>query len=107
MDETITKDDRVVVRWHTARQTHLGPYRGLPPTGRTVHTTAIQIFRMADGLIAESWLELDQLGGARQMGVVAPEGLSSGRTALFVLGSLGRIAFLEARHQIRSKGGRT
>jgi predicted ester cyclase len=102
VDETIAKDDKVVVRWHTTRQTHLGPYRGIPPTGKDVRTTAIQIFRMEEGKIAESWLELDQLGGARQMGVVAPEDLSSARTALFVLGSLGRIAFLEARHQIRS-----
>jgi len=107
VDDVITSGDKLVFRWHTSRQTHLGPYRGIPPTGKSVRTTAIQIWRLEDGKIAESWLELDALGGARQMGVVAPEDLSSGRTALFVLGSLGRIAFLEAKHQIRSaRGGR-
>ena len=101
LDELIAKDDRVLARWRTVRQTHTGAYRGIPPTGREVRMTALQLWRLADGKIAESWLELDALGGAQQMGVVPPEGISSGRRALFVLGSLGRFAFLEARHQLR------
>jgi hypothetical protein len=32
---------------------------------------------------------------------VPPENVSAGRRALFVLGSLGRFAWLEARHQMR------
>src|SRR5262249_8587670 len=38
--------DRVVARWKTIRQTHTGEYRGLPPTGKEVRVTAIQVFRL-------------------------------------------------------------
>lgn len=100
IDDMIVKDDMVVVRWRTTRQTHTGAYRGLPPTGRNVRMTAIQIFRVADGRIREAWLELDALGGAQQMGAMPPEGISSARRAAFVLGSLGRFAYLEAKHGI-------
>jgi len=100
IDDTIEQDDKVVVRWRTTRQTHTGLYRGLPPTGRSIRMTAIQIFRVNDGRIRESWIELDALGGAQQMGAMPPEGISSARRAAFVLGSLGRFAFLEAKQGI-------
>lgn len=100
MDDVIAADDKVVVRWRFTRQTHLGLYRGMPPTGRYLRMTAIEIFQVRDGLITEAWLELDALGAAQRAGMVPPEGLSSARSAAFVLGSLGRVAFLQARYQI-------
>ena len=103
IDEVLVSGDKVVVRWHTVRQTHTGPYRGIPPTGRRVRMSAIEIFRLDDGRIAEAWLELDALGGVRDMGVVPPDELSSGRRALFVIGSLFRFAKLEAQHALRSR----
>jgi predicted ester cyclase len=96
-------DDRVVVRWHTTRQTHTGPYRGLPPTGKEVRVTAIQVFRLENERIVEFWLEMDQLEAVRQMGVVAPEGLAGPKLGLFVLGSVFRMGFLEAKFQAQSK----
>ena len=103
IEDVIEAGDKVVVRWRTTRQTHTGPYRGLPPTGKQVRVTAIQIFRLEQGRVAEFWLEMDQLDAVRQMGVVAPEGMQGPRLALFVLGSLGRMAFLEARHGLSRK----
>lgn len=100
IEDLIVEGDKVVVRWRTTRQTHTGLYRGIPPTGRSVRMTAIQIFRVSEGRIRESWLELDALGGAQQMGVMPPEGISSARRGAFVLGSVGRFAVLEARHQL-------
>src|SRR4051812_5233110 len=105
VDDLIVADDKVVVRWRSVHQTHTGCYRGVPPTGRSVNMTAIQIFRMADARVAEAWLELDALGGARARGVVPPEGLSAGRRALFVLASVVRFAALEARWATRSRRG--
>jgi steroid delta-isomerase-like uncharacterized protein len=56
LEDIIAESDRVVVRtsWHG---THLGVYEGVAPTGRKVTRTLIQIFRIADGLIAEEWNE--------------------------------------------------
>jgi predicted ester cyclase len=99
-------DDKVVARWKTTRQTHTGEYRGLPPTGKEVRVTAIQMFRLENERIVEFWLEMDQLNAIRQMGVVAPEHYQGPRLGLFVFGSVFRMGFLTAKHQI-TKGKKT
>jgi predicted ester cyclase len=106
IEDMLGEGDKVAVAWHSTRQTHLGPYRGLPPTRRSVHVSGIDILRFEDGRVAEFSMHLDELGAVRQMGVVPPEGISSGRRAAFVLGSLFRFAFLEARHGLSTARGR-
>jgi len=54
VDETIAEGDRVMVRW-TFHGTHLGEFHSLPPTGKPVAYSGINIFRVADGKIAEIW----------------------------------------------------
>lgn len=56
LEDLIAERDRVAVRtsWHG---THLGTYEGVPPTGRRVTRTLIQIFRVVDGKILEEWNE--------------------------------------------------
>ena len=56
IDDIIAEGDRVVVRttWHG---THQGTYEGVPPTGRQVARTLIQIFRIRDGRIVDEWNE--------------------------------------------------
>jgi ketosteroid isomerase-like protein len=103
IDDLVGEGDKVAVAWHSTRQTHLGPYRGLPPTGRSIEVSGIDILRFRDGRVSEFSMHLDELGAVRQMGVVPPEGVSSGHRAAFVLGSLFRFAFLEARHKIGSR----
>lgn len=49
--------------------THTGPFRGLPPTGRTVRFSGIEINRMADGKVAEHWFQLDALTLFEQLGL--------------------------------------
>jgi steroid delta-isomerase-like uncharacterized protein len=56
IDDLLAEGDKVVVRT-TWRGTHLGPYEGIAPTGKTVARTMIQIFRVADGKIQEEWSE--------------------------------------------------
>jgi predicted ester cyclase len=106
IEDMLGEGDKVAVAWHSTRQTHLGPYRGLPPTRRSVHVSGIDILRFEDGRVAEFSMHLDELGAVRQMGVVPPEGISSARRAAFVLGSLFRFAFLEARHGLSTARGR-
>jgi len=53
-EDVIVARDKVVVR-STARGTHKGPFLGVAPTGRRVAFRAVDIHRIADGLIAETW----------------------------------------------------
>lgn len=69
----IAEDDLITVRY-TVRGTHTGEYRDVEPTGHTVEWTGMAIYRIADGEIAEIWLEEDRLGLLEQLEVVDPPG---------------------------------
>jgi steroid delta-isomerase-like uncharacterized protein len=70
-EELIGEGDKVAVRW-TLRGTHRGPFQGLPPTGRTVDWTGIDIYTVAAGRIAELVREADTLALLQQLGVALP-----------------------------------
>jgi predicted ester cyclase len=73
VDDLVAADDRVAVRL-TIRGTHLGGYRGIPPTGATVTFTETFVLRMDGDRIAEAWQEVDTLRAGRQLGIVPPVG---------------------------------
>jgi predicted ester cyclase len=52
------------------RGTHRGEFQGIPPTGKQVAFSGIEIDRMLDGKVAEHWFELDLLGLMRQLGAI-------------------------------------
>jgi predicted ester cyclase len=106
IDDLIATEDGAAVRWHTDRQTHTGEYRGLPPTGRRVTLTGTNFYRLRSGRVATGWVEADSLGLAQQLGVVPPDGLGTAARARFVLGSLFRVGYLQARHSARSRSRR-
>ena len=49
--------------------THTGSFRGLPPTGRQVRFSGLEINRMVDGKVAEHWFQLDSLTLFDQLGL--------------------------------------
>ena len=55
-EDLITEGDRVALRWK-AEGTHMGELMGIPPTGKHVTLTGIEILRIADGRIVERWAE--------------------------------------------------
>ena len=69
LDDEIGADDKVIVRW-TLSGTHEGEFQGIPATGKDVAVTGITIFRLAEGKIAEYWLEANNLGMMQQLGVI-------------------------------------
>ena len=71
IDDLITGDEKVVVRW-TARGTHRGAFLGQPPTGATVSFTGISIYRLAGGRIVEDWVNRDTHGLRQQFGGRTP-----------------------------------
>jgi steroid delta-isomerase-like uncharacterized protein len=48
--------------------TQLGPMGVYPATGRVLRATYLAIYRISNGVIAESWAEWDNLAGLRQLG---------------------------------------
>jgi len=59
IEDSITKDDKLVVRW-TDTGTHTGaPLLGVPVTGKQIILTGIEILRIRDGKIVERWAEND------------------------------------------------
>lgn len=68
--------DRVCSQW-VIRGTHTGEMPGEPPlpaTGKSVEVTAQSIHRIADGKIAEAWVNFDSMGMMQQLGVVPGPG---------------------------------
>lgn len=70
IDSQIAEADKVVTKW-TARGTHKGVFRGIPPTGRKFSMTSIDIDRVVDGKFVECWPSMDELGLLRQLGVLS------------------------------------
>ena len=72
-EDMVAEEDKVVIR-NTWRGTHQGAFQGLPPTGKHVTFTSSDIYRIADGKIAEQWAELDALGLMQQLGGIPAMG---------------------------------
>jgi steroid delta-isomerase-like uncharacterized protein len=74
IEDQVAEGDRVVTRW-TASATHTGVFQGIPPTGKQVSLTGIDIDRIVNGKVVECWPKVDELGLLRQLGVFsAPAG---------------------------------
>jgi steroid delta-isomerase-like uncharacterized protein len=71
-EEIVVAGDKVAHRW-TFEGTHRGEMMGIAPTEKAVTVQGIEINRIADGKIAESWAISDALGMLRQLGVELPE----------------------------------
>jgi len=70
-EDMVTEGDMVAARF-TARGVHNGAFMGLPPTGKPITMTGIEIFRLENGKIAELWGEANLLGLMQQLGILPP-----------------------------------
>ncbi len=70
--EAISAEDDLVSIRYTVGGTHTGEYEDLEPTGNSVQWTGLGMYRIADGEIAEIWLEEDRMGLHEQLQVVEP-----------------------------------
>jgi predicted ester cyclase len=70
-EKRIAEGDKVVLRW-TFRGTHRGPLRGIPPAGRTVEWTGVDIYTVAAGQIADLVRAADTLALLQQLGATPP-----------------------------------
>jgi steroid delta-isomerase-like uncharacterized protein len=69
----MAENDSVMYRW-TMEAVHSGPFMGIPPTGKRLKISGVDIFRVENGKIVESWAYADALGMLQQLGVIPPMG---------------------------------
>jgi steroid delta-isomerase-like uncharacterized protein len=76
VEDMIAEGDKVVARI-TLSGTQQGAFMGIPPTGKHVTITGIDINRIAGGKSVEHWFEMDMLGMMQQLGVIPAPGQTS------------------------------
>jgi len=69
IEDQIAEGDRVATRW-AASATNTGPLQGMPPTGKAVRVTGVNVTRFAEGKIVESWFNFDMLTLLQQLGAI-------------------------------------
>lgn len=69
VEDMVAEGNKVTARF-TARGIHKGQFMDLPPTGKPITMTGIEIFRIENGKIAELWGEANLLGMLQQLGIV-------------------------------------
>ena len=81
VEEIIASGDKTWARL-TARGTHLAPFMGRPPTGKSFAITVIDICRFENGKIAEHWGVADRLSQMGQLGLLpqSPQGAARSKS---------------------------
>jgi steroid delta-isomerase-like uncharacterized protein len=69
IEDMIAEGDQVVTK-KTFTGTHTAELNGIPPTGKRVSITYVDILRLRDGKIIEHWLSMDQLSFMQQLGAL-------------------------------------
>ena len=69
VEDLIEEGDKMVVR-ATIRGTHRGVFIGIPPTGKQITVTSIDILRIRDGQAIEHWGVTDMAAMLTQLGVM-------------------------------------
>ncbi len=73
IEDLIAEGDTVAVRG-AIRGTHQGELLGIPPTGKQVTVTLMDINRIEGGQLVERWGEADMLGLLQQLGAIPTPG---------------------------------
>lgn len=68
---TVADETRVAVRWRVGVD-HTGPFAGVEPTGRRVVFEGVATYRLENGLIVETWLDMDRLALLAGIGALDP-----------------------------------
>jgi steroid delta-isomerase-like uncharacterized protein len=69
IEDVIAEEDRVVMRL-IDRGTHKGEFEEISPTGKRVEVPFINICRVVNGKLVETWGQFDRLGLMKQLGAV-------------------------------------
>jgi steroid delta-isomerase-like uncharacterized protein len=73
LHDFIAEGDLVVARW-SLTGTQRGEFLGIPPTGKPFTLQVIELYRVANGKMAEHWNVVDMYGFYQQIGAVPAPG---------------------------------
>jgi steroid delta-isomerase-like uncharacterized protein len=73
IDDIVAEGDKVVIRM-TWTGTQKGEFMGVPPTGKSVSFSVIDVIRIADGKFVEHWGLMDSMGLMQQLGAIPAPG---------------------------------
>jgi steroid delta-isomerase-like uncharacterized protein len=93
VEEKIPRDDFVAERWRIDA-THLGPYMGIPPTGKPIVIKGMGLVKLKDGKFLVDNFYYDALGVMQQMGIFPPLSIGEtlpGRIALWAMVNRNRV----------------
>jgi predicted ester cyclase len=71
-DQVYAAEGNKVVVHITFNGRHIGTFLGIPPTGKSVSWTSIEVYRIENNKIVERWVQADTAGLMRQLGVQLP-----------------------------------
>ena len=69
IEDIIAEGDKVWIRISYIG-THTGEFMGVAPTGKKITTTAVDIYRIVNGKLAEYWNVTDKLGLYKPQGII-------------------------------------
>jgi steroid delta-isomerase-like uncharacterized protein len=69
IDDIIAEGEKTAIRF-TMQATHKGPFMGIPATGKLVVVKGVEVDKIVDGKIVETWDFLDTLGMITQLGII-------------------------------------
>ena len=75
VEDMMAEGDKVATR-KTFHGTHEGEFMGIPPSGRSVSMSLMDIVRITEGRVVEHWSVGDTLGMMQQLGVIPQPGHS-------------------------------
>jgi predicted ester cyclase len=70
--EDVAANDNIVWGRMTARGTQVGQFGPMPPTGKKIEITVIDIMRFREGKLVEHWGVPDRLAAMEQLGMKPP-----------------------------------
>jgi predicted ester cyclase len=72
--EDIAAEGDTVAARVAFRGTHRGEFWGIPPTGKEVAFSSMEVNRVVDGKVEEHWVEINLLGLVQQLGAIPEPG---------------------------------
>lgn len=69
LHEVVCDGDTVLAYWSNTG-THQGEFMGIPPTGRAVTISGVDIHRLREGRLAEHWHVIEELQMLQQLGLI-------------------------------------
>jgi steroid delta-isomerase-like uncharacterized protein len=74
--DLVAEGDKVAVSINVTG-TYKGEFQGIPPTGKQVSFTAMDILTIIDGKVTEEWATADMMGLMQQIGAIPARSASS------------------------------